>query len=128
MKPVCKTYVLFLYPEIILGKTLVVEVETREISKLKRPSGAYGFKFFDILSVVIYVDGKPMESKSEEINMSPNYYYRGNVYTVEEIRRNFPKKKTLIGYMVNNNVDRVINCDSGSWHPFEKADILIQAA
>lgn len=79
MNYVRKTYVELLSYD----HSLIREVETRDISKLEVSTRFYGFRFFDILSVSIDVDGEKIELKSEKINLSPRYS-RDKLHTFAE--------------------------------------------
>jgi uncharacterized protein (UPF0128 family) len=128
MNYVRKTYVEFLYPGSFFSESSAKEVKTRDVSKLKVPKNAFGFKFFDILSVVVDADGKKVKLTSEQINVSPMHYYGGKIYTVAELKREFPNNDILISNIEGNGYKKAIRCRTGNWQPFEETDIFVEAA
>lgn len=128
MNYVRKTYIEFLYPGAFFTESSTQEVKTRDVSRAKMPKNAYGFKFFDILSMAAKVDGKQVQLTSERINVSPMHYYGGKVYTVAELKREFPNKHVLIGNIEGNGYKKAILCRTGNWQVFDKTDVLIKAA
>lgn len=128
MNYVRKTYVEFLYPGVMFSESSTHEVESREVSKVKVPKNAFGFKFFDILSVVVDADGKEVQLTSEHINVSPMHYYGGKLYTVAELKREFPNEHTLIGNVEGNGYNKAVRCRTGNWQLFEDTDVFVEAA
>src|SRR3989338_11530510 len=101
MNHVRKTYIEFLYPS-FFSESSTQEVKSRDVSKVKVPKNAFGFKFFDILSVVVDADGKKVQLTSERINVSPMHYYGGKLYTVAEPEREVPNERALISNIEGN--------------------------
>jgi hypothetical protein len=128
MNYVRKTYIEFLYPGSFVAESSTKEVKTREVSKVKVPKSAFGFKFFDILSVVVDADSRKVQLTSERINMSPMHYYGGKLYTLAEVEREFPQNDTLVQNMKGNGWGKVIRCRTGNWQPFEDVDVFVEAA
>lgn len=124
MNYVRKTYVEFLSPGSIFNEGSAKEVKTRDVSKLKVPKNAFGFKFFDILSVVVDADGKKVKLTSEQINESPTHYYGGKIYTIAELKREFPD---IVSNFEDNGYKKAIHCRTGNWQPFEKTDVYVKA-
>lgn len=122
MNFVRKTYVKFLYLGSSLIKDSTHEVNTRDVSKLEVPKDAFGFRFFDILSVVVDADGREVKLTSEQINISPMHYYGGKIYTIAELKREFPNND-----IKGNGYKKVIHCRTGNWQLFEETDIFIEA-
>jgi hypothetical protein len=125
MNYVRRTYVEFLYPGMLFGESSTQEVNTRDLSKVKVPKNTFGFKFFDILSVVVDADGKKVPLTSERTNVSPVHYYGGKIYTVAELKREFPNDDILIGNIEGNGYKKAIRCRTGDWRPFKETDILV---
>ena len=127
MNYIRKTYIEFLYPGVMFSESLEKEVKARDVSKVKVPENAFGFRFFDIISVVVNANGKNVKLTSERINLSPMHYYGGKLYTVTEIKRYFPNKRILISNIEGNGYTRAIRCRTGNWQPFEKTDVFVEA-
>ena len=128
MNHVRKTYIEFLYPGSFFNESSTQKVKTRDVSKVKVPKNAFGFKFFDILSVVVDTDGKKVQLTSEQTNVSPMYYYGGKLYTVAELKREFPNNYILVSNIEGNGYKKAILCRTGNWQPFRKTDIFVEAA
>lgn len=128
MNYVRTTYVEFLYPGSFFSESSTAKVTSRDTSKLKVPKNAFGFKFFDILSVVVDADGKQVELTSERLNLSPLHYYGGKLYTVAELKRDFPNNSTLISNVEGNGYAKAIKCRTGNWQPFDKTDVFVEEA
>ena len=123
-----KTYAEFIYAPGTLGKrTSAIEVRDRDISKIKVPSNATAFMFFDIVSTTIEVDGKPVELCSDRIKKSLMHYHDGRVYTYEEVQREVPDNRMLLRNIKTNRWDKVIETKDGVFLPFsDESDILIE--
>jgi uncharacterized protein (UPF0128 family) len=78
--------------------------------------------------VVVDADGKQVELTSERLNLSPMHYYGGKLYTVAELKRDFPNNSTLISNVEGNGYAKAIKCRTGNWQPFDKTDIFIAEA
>lgn len=128
MNYVLKTYVDFLYANPLLSKTSAKEVRTRDITKLKVPENAFAFRFFDIISLVVEVDGQKVELKSQQINVSPRHYYGGKIYTVAELKLEFPGDLILICNIERSGCKKAIKCRTGNWRPFEETDLFVKEA
>ncbi len=77
--------------------------------------------------MVVDADGKKVQLMSERINVSPMHYYGGKLYTVEELKREFPDSHTLISNIEGNGYPKAIRCRTGNWQPFEKTDVFVEA-
>lgn len=119
------TYLEFLYPG---DYGSIRKVRTRDISKVKVPKNAFGFCFFDILSVMADADGKKVLLESSQINESPMYYYGGKVYTIVELKRKFPNEDILINNLKTNGCKKAILSRVGNWQLFQKTDVFIKVA
>ena len=128
MNYIRKPYVEFLYPGSFFSESSTSKVTSRDTSKLKVPKNAFGFKFFDILSVVVEADGKQIELTSERLNLSPMHYYGGKLYTVAELKRDFPNNSTLISNVEGNGYAKAIKCRTGNWQTFDETDIFVAEA
>jgi len=125
MEYTCKTYVEFLSSGTFFDESSVKEVRKRDVSKIKVPKGVLFFRFFDILSAVVYANDKKIRLRSGRTNVSPNYFYGGKIYTIQEIKRDFPKKTRLIREMRDER-KKAICCQTGEWVLANKTDIIIE--
>lgn len=123
-----KTFVEFKIPDLhavfwSLRRNIVKEIKKRNISKLKVPEKAYGFIFFDVLSVVIKDGKKEVKLESKRVNISPMHYYGGTLIEVGKIKNRFPKRACGIG----SGYKKAIIRRDGSLEPFKVDDIFVKA-
>lgn len=126
MNLVRKTYIEFYSPGAFLSESSTREVKTRDLSKIKMPKNAFGFRFFDILSASVKEGSQRVLVTSERINVSPMHYYGGKLYTVAELKRKYPNQHTLISNIESNGYKKAIQCRTGNWQPFNTTDIFIR--
>jgi hypothetical protein len=118
-----KTFVRFYYPGSFFSESSDLEVEDRDISKLNIPKNCFCLKFFDI----VYGEIDEVETKSGELNYSKNYFIGGKLYTLDEIRKEFPYEDILISNMKLNNWGRLIRCRTKNRQPFdEENDVILE--
>lgn len=120
-----KTYVLFIYPGVFLNEGSIQEVNSRDVESLRVPKRAFGFKFFDILSAVVEYEGKEFNLESKQINVSPMHYYGGKLYTLSQLKSEFPNAKILIRNVELFKFWKTIHVRTSNWQPFNKTDIFI---
>lgn len=117
------TYVEYIYPGAFFSESGVQKVTDRDISKLDIPDGAFAFKFFDIIFTKTEDD---VAMQSDHLNISGKHYIGGKLYTVDEVKRDFPDSRTLISNLVGNGHTGAIHCRTGNWQPFDEGDIYIE--
>lgn len=121
-----QTYAEFYYPGVIVSETNIEPIKNRNVERLQVPEGAYGFIFFDIISIDIKDEfSKKLKLKSKRLNISPFHYYGGTIYTLKEVKKNFPNEKILISNMEVNHYKKVIKCRTGNFQPFNKGSKYI---
>lgn len=128
MNYVREMYVEFLYPGVLLSESSTRRCKTRDPSKVKIPKNAFGFRFFDFISTTVDVDGKKVRLESKRGNVSSLHYYGGRVYTLAELKREFPDEHTLILNVENSRNKKAICCRTGNWYLFERKDVLVKIA
>lgn len=101
------------------------EVKNRDLSDVRLPEFAYGFRFFDVLSAVVTVDGKRVMLRSRRMNVSPTHYYGGRVYTVAEFKRTYPNAP-IISQIEDSGCKKMIINSVGEWCPLKRTDILLK--
>ncbi len=122
-----KTYVEFLYHGLLLDGNSIREVESRDILRLEVPKKAYAFSFFDLVSLVVEVDGKKVEMVSERISVSSLHYYGGKLYTITEAMSMFPDQSVLIENMIGLGASKIVSCrHTGRLGAFMKSNIFIE--
>ncbi len=126
MTLVRKTYVEFSLPGVFFSEGLVREVKTRDIARLRVPKDAFAYYFFDVLTESVEDQGKKVTLTSPHINISPRYFYGGKVFTLDELKNEYPKETTLIINVEFSNTQKAILCRTGNWQIFEKNDVLVE--
>lgn len=109
-----KHYVTFLVPSLFFAEQLPREISDREAPVNDIPNGAFAYYFFDL-----------DESANKPKNVSSRTYLGGQVYSLEQVKEQFPEYKTLILNMENNKLPRVILTPTGNWYPFAEGDIVL---
>ncbi len=127
MRSEMKTYARFLFPGSFVSEESVKEVPSRNVAELDIPGNAFALQFFDQGTAVFNVDGHEVEFTSKRINVSGNTYIGGLLMTLEEVRQRHPDKSNLIANMEGNGWNRVIQCRTGNFQPFEDGDTQIAA-
>lgn len=118
-----RTYVEFYYPGAFFDETSTREVKTRDVKSVSVPDGAFGFRFFDVMST----EEGGVRMSSARLNVSPMYYYGGRIMTLDEVRQEMPEARILISNMEGNGYARVIKCGTSNFRPFKDDDIFIKA-
>jgi len=119
-----RTYIEFYFPGVPSDKTSVKEVKSRDSKDVSVPDGAFGFRFFDLMST----NEGGVKMVSDKLNISPMHYYGGRITTLDEVRRVMLDAYTLISNMEDNRYARyarIIQCRTGNFKPFEDGDIYI---
>lgn len=119
-----KHYVEFLYPGILFSESSIREIKTRNYKKLIRiPKECYGFRFFDREEI----KNSREVLKGNERNWSGTYYF-GKLYTINQVKTEFPNEKILIRNIERNSkTGKAIRTRWGNWQLFEKDDKIIGA-
>jgi len=117
-----KHYVEFLYPGIVVGEYSSEPTETRDPKYITAPEGAVAFRFYDVEEVTI--DGETLTGKNKDY--SGWFYVVGRAMTLEDVRREMPSKKVLIGNMESNGMDRVVSFPNGITYELHPEDIVLE--
>jgi hypothetical protein len=99
------------------------EVADRNPSRAKRSKDYYAFRFFDREEIVSRDTGKKLAG--ENFNYSGLYYPNAEVYTLEQVKKLFPRDETLITNMTNNKYKKAVKTRCGNWQPLERGDKVI---
>ena len=108
-------YVKIYYPGSFVSDACAKKVSHRSPEKMKKElekeKYAYCFYFFDQEEKEI--DGEMLEGKPK--NKSPEYYIDGIIYTLDEIKKHYPEKRTLIWNMEHNKIPKVVKTKFGQF-------------
>lgn len=118
-------YAEFNYPGTFMPETSIVQVTEEEFNNpkliaVKAKKNAYSFTLFSRLEGK--TQGKYMVT-SDRIPILKTFFIGGNVYTLDEVKKLFPDKKTLISNM-QDQWPKVILCRTKNWQPFQENDVL----
>jgi formylmethanofuran dehydrogenase subunit E len=115
MNKITKQYVRYFIPSILVDETTTMEFNGNIKEAIENaPRGAHKFQFHKRTDVE---DGENLFRGKEEIT-SPQYYIDAKVYTLEEVKMQFPEKDILISNMECNKFDRIVMTNRGSAQPF----------
>ncbi len=119
-----ETYVIFLDG---WRNDLERKVETRDHSKIQVPAHVYGFQFFDVFVSTVRYDGREIEMRSKNINISGIHYYGGELYTLQQMKSEFPNEERIIECMEKDgpNWNISIHSPNGKWYRFNDKDKLV---
>lgn len=116
-----KHFVEFSYPGIFFSEYSHEEIAERKPELVTVPKEAFAYRFFDQVQTV--VDGEPLTGERKNYS---RYTYFGKVYTLEEVKKEFPEYTTLISNMECNGWNRVVRTRKGNWQPLEEGDTVIE--
>ena len=122
---VCKTYVEFLYPGIIVSESSSKEVQSRDISTIEIPGGAFALKFYDIEYNEVKIDGKVLKDEPKRCRETGWQYLGGEVLTLADVEKKMPSERILISNMEWNKIKKVVKTKFGQCMPMEKGDCVI---
>lgn len=113
-----QTYIKYLYPGSFFPEERIEKVSDRKIVDL--PEGAFCYQFFDREETEI--EGETLYGKDKNHS---GRFYKGDIFTLDELKVKFPFEFTLISNMESNKWDYLIRTVRGNWQPFEKRDALL---
>ena len=122
------TYVEFLYPDAFVGKKRTTAVENREVSAVKIPHNAYGYRFFDIISAVVVAEGQHVLLVSERLKVSTVRYCGGELYTLSELERQFPNEYSYFIDIGEVHSRKILRCRTGNWVIPDHNDVLLNVS
>lgn len=96
---------------------------------LKQSTRVYAFEFYDKETELLTIKetGEPFV-RENRINPSPLHYIAAKVFTLEELKAQFPLNEILHSNIENNDqtgTPRAILCKLGNWQQFEEGDIIL---
>ena len=115
-----KHYVEFCFAGTFFIERQIKEVDERNPNLITVPSDAFAYRFYDCTETVI--NGETLIG--EKKNFSPFTYF-GKLYTLNEVKSEFPENKNLISNMEYNKIDKVVRTRKGNWQFLKKGDIVI---
>lgn len=121
-----KHFVEFLYPAGFFCNTMTREIDERDPAKVAVPENAFCFTFYDLIVGYVIDRGEKIKVSSVVLDRSPKYYYGGKVYTVEEVKKQFPDEIQRISRLEGNDDKHVIICRTGNWMRFEEEDVFLE--
>lgn len=116
-----KHYVEFSYPGAFFSEHSIKEIAERKPELVNAPEDAFAYRFYDREEVE--VDGELL--CGERKNFSAFTYF-GKVYSLEEVKAEFPQYTTLINNMECNGWNKVVRTRRGNWQPLGEGDIVIE--
>ena len=116
-----KHFVEFWYLGSLFSEHFDSEIGERIPELVTVPDKAYAYRFYDQEQEV--VDGKLIIGENKNYS---GFTYFGKIYTLEEVKEQFPEYGILIGNMERNNWTRVVHTCSNTWNPLEEADTVIE--
>lgn len=115
-----KHYLEIFYPGLLFSESEIKEVENRDPNNVVIPDNAYGYRFFDRIELIREKDTLTGPKK----NYSPMTYF-GRAYTLEEVKKLFPKEEILIKNMIHNHWRVAVKTRMGNWQILRDGDVVI---
>lgn len=97
------------------------EVEDRDPDKIILGTMEYGFRFYDIEEVEL--DGELLRGKPKNHS---KWYYQGEEYTLEQVKRELPGSRILIENMECNGWNTVVKNKFGQFFPLINGAVVIK--
>lgn len=116
-------FVEYLFRDGELTRTAIEEVFDRKVDLEKVPKNVFGYRFFD-REEIQGEDGTSVLGPRE--NESGTTFLGKRVYTLEEVKSDFPNLNGIITFMTYNRCPNVVLTKMGNWQPFKIGDFLIE--
>lgn len=101
------------------------EVEAVEPQAVSLPAGAYGFFFYQRVSLMD-TDGENLYSAASDQQISPEYYVGYRLRPAQAA--SIPGLDFLMEIIEGHEIDSVILLHNGAWVPFDEGDQVIDPA
>ena len=122
-----KTYVELFYPGILFAEEEQYTVKVRSPRTIaKKYPKAFAFKFYDLTSKQVMVDGVRRTIAGDKKKVSPTYYPGGVVLTAAGVKRLSGDHETLFSNMRSNGWLRVVKCRTGNFQPFNNGGVVLR--
>ncbi len=117
----------YFYPGSMVNEASSEDVNGRSLQQLASEADSYAFAVRTYKDVVgkVEVEGAIVEIKSAPFNISGLAYIDGEVFTLDDVKNQFPEHRTLISNMEGNRWDKVVRSRCGNWQPFNNDDSII---
>lgn len=122
-------YVRYFLPGAFFPEEDVREVPDRnpEREARKAPDNAYGFMYLNVVMADAQLNGGTVELRSDPSGPGRKYYIGGQLLTADGVRALPGGNAILLANMKSNHWDRVVQCRTGNFQPFEKDDQILAA-
>ena len=109
------TYMKLYFPGTVVDTHVETMIKGRT-PPLDLPARAFAYELYERTSVEVEIDGafQAVHGKPRNVTM---HFIEGNVYSLEEVRKNLPSEHTLLANMIGNRYSHVV-CARGSWRAF----------
>uniref|UniRef100_A0A6M3JTV9 Uncharacterized protein n=1 Tax=viral metagenome TaxID=1070528 RepID=A0A6M3JTV9_9ZZZZ len=124
MKKETKYFVTFYSPGLFVGETWIEEVKSSDPLSIKWPDNAYAFSLYQRDDII---DDDDIRYTGKKKQLGPMYYHpNSKIETLEEVKVNPNRGRSLVSNMECNKWDRVIWTQWGTWpQPYEESEIKI---
>lgn len=100
-----------------------IEVTERSLAGVPIPAGAYGYGFYDKVTLSATVDEEEIALWTTT-NHSSSYYF-GYLYTAEEVADQVPNSDFLLELILTNDWSKMILTMQGTWLPWDEGDVIV---
>lgn len=120
------TYVEVLFPGSFYPEESVYKVAARDPEDIaKKYPKCFAFRFYDLTSKTVTVDGEQQKVSGKEKNKTGRYYPDAQLYTTQGLKELPGDYEILISNMECNGWKHVVKTRRGNFQPFEKNDVIL---
>jgi len=107
--------------EVIVPETSVMRISKRDLSRIKIPEKAFGYKFFDLRE---YVSKSGEMLTNQRINQSVMHFF-GKIITLENIAMEVPNPDFLISIMKEKGYKRMVKTIRENFQFLGENDVVL---
>jgi len=121
---ITKTFVTYFYAGVFVADTSTREIKNKN-GRQRFPPGAFAYQFYNH-DYIIMPDGKNVPMGDDYDCSGLHYRAEGsNIYTLEQVKKLFPKEKVMISNMECNGYKKVIKTHIGNWRELNEEDKIV---
>jgi hypothetical protein len=116
------TYVAYQCPGSFFANEYFQEVDARNPQQQAKdaPDNAFAFFYFDVVKVIVSLEGEHIETGSRRLNISKTYYIDAELFTFNQVLQLPGDYSILLDNMQRNGLGLVVRCRTGNFEPFDK--------
>jgi hypothetical protein len=125
------TYVAYQHPGTFFWEESKESVDMRNPQQQANnaPDSAFAFYYFDIVTMIVDVEGERIETSSDRRNISKTYYVDAELLDYDAVSALPGDNSILLSNMRCNEWDTIVRCRTGNFQTFVPArhELLIKS-